>query len=171
MAISFPLSLPSPCLSCLLSYIYLLSVFHELDISIDAQKSLENKIRITVLHGLILVLKKKKHLIIVEKKKDILDKWNNTTKSTKLKLKCIFPYYLFRLFRNYFSDLHIFICVFHESIVCVNVGVCVGHFNMKIHMELSSTEPHVFFKVKKKNCCLKRWSVKCWKGNSMENET
>lgn len=171
MAISFPLSLPSPCLLCLLFYIYLLSVFHELGISIDAQKSLENKIRIRVLHGLILVLKKKKHLIIVEKKKDILDKWNITSKSTKLKLKCIFPYYLFRLFRNYFSDLHIFICIFHESIVYVTVCMCVFHFKMKIHMELSSPEHHVFFKVKKKSCCLKRWSVKCRKGNSMENET
>lgn len=171
MAISFPLSLPSPCLPCLLSYIYLLSVFHELDISIGAQKSLENKIRVTVLHGLILVLKKKKFLITVEKKKDILDKWNISSKSTTLKLKRIFPYYLFRLFRNYVSDLHIFICIFHESVVCVNVCMCVCHFKMKIHMELSSTEHHVFFKVKKKNCFLKRWSVKCRKGNSVENET
>lgn len=55
-------------LPCLLSCTNLLRVFHELDISKGTLKSLENKI--TLLGSLILVLKKEKHLIIVENKKD-----------------------------------------------------------------------------------------------------
>ena len=45
-----------------------LRVFHELDISLGAWKSLEDKIEVTVLHSLIFVLQKEKHLMIAEGK-------------------------------------------------------------------------------------------------------